>query len=147
MTEWSAFATALARCLRDLPVGGVVIIEEAGAHSADRRFTQFRRYPDYLTAEVPGDSSLTPEAQAGVAGTRLMTESGWQQQDPDRGDNRWSELPWPATTSDYRQLAAMIVTALRDGFRIPSPDALRYHAWNEGDGNRPLDLSLGIPAR
>ncbi|MQY08873.1 hypothetical protein ACRB68_69840 [Actinomadura sp. RB68] len=143
------FAAALARCLRDLPVGGVVIIEEAGFRSAGKGFTQFRRYPDYLTAEVPGDPGPPPSpgARVGAAITQMLTESGWQQQDPDRGGNRWFELSWPATTSDYQQLATMIVTALRDAFRIPSPDALRYHAWNEGDGNRQLDLSLGIPTR
>ncbi|MFI1463109.1 hypothetical protein [Nocardia carnea] len=39
----------------------------------------------------------------------------------------------------------MIVTALRDAYGIPSPEALEYNAWDENSGNAPLELpSLGI---
>jgi hypothetical protein len=48
--------------------------------------------------------------------------------DPARGDrqsarqirNWWTRLAWPATTEQYRTVAGMIVTALRDGYGIPS---------------------------
>ncbi|MFE7799422.1 hypothetical protein [Nocardia sp. NPDC057440] len=41
-----------------------------------------------------------------------------------RGSSRlywWIELPWPVNSAVYRQLAAMVVTGLRDAFRITDP--------------------------
>ncbi|WP_411157370.1 hypothetical protein [Nocardia terpenica] len=49
-------------------------------------------------------------------------------------------------SSIYRQLAAMVITGLRDGLGVRSPADLVYEAWNDRAGNAPMDLPLlGLP--
>lgn len=53
------------------------------------------------------------------------------------------ELPLP-TTADCRRLASMMVTGLRDGFRIADPSHL-YRVWIDRPGVSALDLfALGL---
>jgi hypothetical protein len=56
--------------------------------------------------------------------------------------NWWVEPPWPMASASYSQLAWMVVTGLRDGFRITDPTTLAYTAWNENAGNRALDRPM-----
>jgi hypothetical protein len=79
--------------------------------------------------------------RAGATGRALIADSGWRARDAGHS-NWWAELPWPSSSADYRRLADMVVTGLRDGFGIRAPTALAYTAWNERLENRKLDLPL-----
>lgn len=69
----------------------------------------------------------------------------WQEPDFDH-DDYWMEVPWPAASALYQQLATMVVTGFRDGFRMIDPARLAYNAFNQNDGNRDLELPLlGLP--
>nr|WP_222595092.1 hypothetical protein [Nocardia ninae] len=118
----------------------VVIIDEAERQQERRRFAQFRQLEDMIWAELPGDDSLDPDVQVREAGSRVIAEAGWQHPDADHCDNWWFELPWPADAGAYRRLASMIVTGLRDAYRVVAPDRLVYDAWNESAGNRKFEL-------
>ncbi|WP_062987644.1 TY-Chap domain-containing protein [Nocardia anaemiae] len=142
MTEWAEFTERLAEQLAVLPAGAIVKIVEAGPPSGHQRFAQFAQTDNELLAELVGDEFLEPAARPDETGHRLITESGWQEPDDDHGPYWWIELPWPVNSAIYRQLAAMVVTGLRDAFRISDPGSLTYTAWNKNADERDLHLPL-----
>ncbi|CAM4518005.1 hypothetical protein NONI108955_40885 [Nocardia ninae] len=145
MNGWEELADGLAEELAGLPAGAVVIIAEAAPTSEVARYAQFRQFDDILAAELGGDRWLEPAVQAGEKGNELIANAGWQPPDFDHVGNWWIESPWPLASADYRRLASMVVTGLRDAYRISEPSALAYRAWNENAGNSPMELpSLGL---
>lgn len=140
MTDWSAFAAALAGQLAVLSAGSVLIIHESRTESP--RYAQFRQLDTMLSAELAGEPALDESLRAGPTGIRMITDAGWQPPEDGLPGNWWIDTPWPATPARYRTVAAMVVAGLRDGFGIATPDALTYRAWDESSGNRPLDLPL-----
>ncbi|KAA8886673.1 hypothetical protein F3087_23155 [Nocardia colli] len=142
MTGWAEFADGLATQLATLPTGAVVVIGEAPISSDKSRTTQFRQLDDSVWAQLAGDRWLDPAVQAGEQGRHLLRATGWQEPDADHLDNWWVELPWPVPSTAYRRLADMVVTGLRDAFRIADPTPLVYQAWNEKTANSPLELPL-----
>lgn len=145
MTGWDEFSEGLAEQLASLAAGSVLIIREGRTG----RFAQFVQSDQALKAELVGDHSLDPALRAGEAGSRLITEAGWQPpEDTVYGHNWQTELPWPSASGAYRELARMTVTGLRDGLRIAGPQDLVYEAWDERRGNLDLVLPLlGLPPK
>lgn len=144
MTEWTEFAAGLAEHLAGSTAGTVVKISELNG----ARYAQFRQLDNEVWAELAGDAWLEPAVRAGDPGARVFTAAGWQPPDPDHGDNWWIEWATPLSPVRYRELAAMVVAGLRDGFRITEVTALGYEAWDENDGNRELELpELGLVRR
>lgn len=137
--EWESFTQALAAELAELPAGALVVISERDG----ARFAQFAHDSHRIYAEVSGDQHLPEGQRLSPDVERVLAEAGWQ---PCPGyGNRWAELAWPASSRQYRELAARVVTALRDGHGIVQPD-LHYSAWNERAENEPLDLPrLDLP--
>ncbi|MFI6997692.1 TY-Chap domain-containing protein [Nocardia sp. NPDC050175] len=146
MTGWAEFADGLAEQLARLPSGAVVVIGEAPTSSDKSRIAQFRQFDDSVWAQLSGDRWLDPTVQAGEAGRHLIREAGWREPDDDHIENWWVELPWPVASAAYRRVAEMVVTGLRDAFRIAGPTALVYQAWNEKSANSAIELPLlGLP--
>ncbi|MGY5207574.1 DUF6301 family protein [Nocardia gipuzkoensis] len=143
MTSWAEFADGLTQHLATLSAGTVVIIGEADQPKERRRFVQFRQLDTMIWAELPGDSWLDPDVQVGDSGGQIIEGAGWQRPDADHCDNWWYELRWPTSSDGYRQLAARIVTGLRDAFGIADPAILVNEAWNERGGEIELPL-LGL---
>ncbi|MCP2343620.1 TY-Chap domain-containing protein [Actinomadura rupiterrae] len=136
--DWETFAAALAGDLAELPEGALVVISE---REGGGRFTQCMQEEDALTAYVCDNVFLKPEDRASAEGERIIADAGWKPRDPAMGDENWSYvLPCPAPAEDYRNLTDMIVTALRDGYGIPSPEGWTYSAWNELTGNGSIAL-------
>jgi hypothetical protein len=147
LTGWEQFAEGLARHLAELPSGAVVKIVESDESAEVPRYAQFLQSDDKLFAEVVGDEWLDEDLGAGTAGGRLLADAGWHQPDEDHSGNWWHDSAWPIDSAGYRQLASMVVTGLRDAFRISDLSAFHYEAWNGNAGNRKLDLPLlGLPA-
>ena len=144
---WEALAQGLADVLPDLPAGGLLVISEAGDASRSR-YAQFAQGTAELLGYVVVNSFLEAQVRASEEGERLIVEAGWRPPEPNLGhDNWWTSLPWPATAARYAELGRMVVTGLRDGYRIADPGAFRYQAWNEQTGED-LDLPrLGLPRR
>ncbi|QNS06123.1 TY-Chap domain-containing protein [Streptomyces xanthii] len=141
---WEKFTTGLAEELVDLPDGSVVVIRET-ADSGHNRFVQFVREEERTYAELVGDSYLDPAVRAGEEGARLIRAAGWRDPDADDSSRNWQFELVLATTAEYRALAGMAVTGLRDALRLPSPSALTYQIWNEKPGVGSLDLyALGL---
>ncbi|MFI6046319.1 TY-Chap domain-containing protein [Nocardia sp. NPDC051321] len=147
MTGWEQFTEGLARHLAELPSGAVVKIIESDESADVARYAQFLQTDSKLIAEVVGDGWLAPELGAGTAGSRLLADAGWHQPDEDHSGNWWLDSTWPIDSASYRRIASMVVTGLRDAFRISDLSTLYYEAWNGNAGNRKLDLPLlGLPS-
>jgi hypothetical protein len=142
MSDWATFTDRLASELDELPIASRVIIFEPGP-AAGRRFVQFARDEDVLSAQLVGSRSLAPEWQPDAVGWRAITRAGWHQPDAANAHLWWVDFDAPVTMDDCRRAAAIAVTGLRDGYGITSPDALMYDAWVERTGT--IDLhTLGL---
>jgi hypothetical protein len=143
--EWDDVARGLADELPNLPAGALLVLAEAG-ETARSRYAQFAQGTTELVGYVVVNSFIEAPARASEEGERVIAETGWRRPEPNLGhDNWWMSLPWPATSARYAELGRMVVTALRDGYRIADPGAFRYQAWNE-QTSEDLDLpQLGLP--
>ncbi|WP_327094674.1 hypothetical protein OIE68_31880 [Nocardia vinacea] len=142
MTSWAEFTDRLAAQLGSLPAGAVVSIREAVPNLDRRRYAQFYQTDTELCAELPGPGMLDPEVRADAAGLQHIADLGWQPP-VGRDSYNWSyNVAWPALRAEYRRLAAMITSGLRDAFGIATPAQLTYTAWNENKGNTDLALPL-----
>ncbi|MBC7300393.1 MAG: hypothetical protein H5T78_05515 [Nocardia sp.] len=144
MTGWPDFARALADELIAAPDTTVLVIGEA-APSGSRRFAQFRKTSEFVLAELTGNEWLDPASRPGDEGWRAISRAGWRRPDQDHCDNWWAEFPAPVGTDQYRRIAAITVTGLRDGFGITAPSALSYQGWAENSGGSLHLPTLGIP--
>jgi hypothetical protein len=144
---WDALAQELADVLPNLPAGGLLVVAEA-RDGGRQRYAQFAQATAELVGYVVVNSFLDAPARASEEGERVIAGIGWRAPEPGLGhDNWWTSLPWPTTAARYAELGRMVVTALRDGYGIADPGALRYQAWNEQTGED-LDLPrLGLPKR
>jgi hypothetical protein len=128
--EWEEFTTRLAQTLAELDERTYVVVSAAGTNV----FVQYRQAPDALYAEAVADAFLPEQQQLSFAQVDAMKGLGWTPPDIGPGMLNWNQqLPWPAHTADYRRLAEASVAALRDIYRVPSPDNLVYRAWQEAE--------------
>jgi hypothetical protein len=122
MTDWATFATALADDLPKLADGDTVILEYG------EPYVQFTQAESVLYADTRGGD-----------GARLSA-LGWRAPEPAMGTpNWWTEVPWPLSVQDSRQLGDLMLATLRDVYGAPGPDALAYQAFNSRTG---ADLDL-----
>ncbi|PWV77721.1 TY-Chap domain-containing protein [Nocardia neocaledoniensis] len=144
MTGWTAFAEHLKAELANLPLGARVIVFEPQP-ARIRRFVQFARDEDVLSAQLIGDRYLDENRRPTPAGYQAITAGGWNQPDVDNGHLWWVDFDEPVTTEDCRRAAELAVTGLRDGYTITGPTELVYDAWSDRAGHPALDLpTLGL---
>ena len=130
---WEEFARGLAEEFGWLPAGALLVISEP---EEDGRYAQFAQGDDELVAYVVANSFLREQARATPQGEQAIVQAGWRAPDPSAGhENWWQTVAWPASARRYRDLADAVATALRDGYRIPTPDGWTYQAWNERTGD------------
>lgn len=142
--HWPKFAGHLAYELEKLPTGSRVIIFEPEP-ARIRRFVQFARDEDVLSAQLIGDKYLAEERRPDQTGYRAITDAGWNQPDVDNGHLWWADFDAPVTAEDCRRAAELALTGLRDGYAITSPTELAYDAWTDRAGHPALDLpTLGL---
>ncbi|MEV0333092.1 hypothetical protein [Nocardia sp. NPDC050717] len=139
MTGWTAFAEHLSGELAKLPLGARVIIFEPEP-ARIRRFVQFARDEDVLSAQLIGDRYLDENRRPAPAGYQAITVGGWNQPDVDNGHLWWVDFDAPVTAEDCHRAAELAVTGLRDGYAITSPTDLAYNAWTDRAGHPDLDL-------
>ncbi|MEU3010769.1 TY-Chap domain-containing protein [Nocardia asteroides] len=145
MTGWTEFAEHLAAELAKLPLGARVIVFEPEP-ARIRRFVQFARDEDVLSAQLIGDRYLDENRRPTPAGYQAITDGGWNQPDVDNGHLWWVDFDAPVTAEDWHRAAELAVTGLRDGYTITSPTELAYNAWTDHAGHPDLDLpTLGLP--
>ncbi|MEV0433795.1 hypothetical protein [Nocardia sp. NPDC050413] len=145
MNDWSTFAEHLTAELGELPLGARVIVFEPEP-ARTRRFVQFARDAEVLSAQLIGDKYLDPDRRPSPAGYQALTDAGWHRPDVDNGHLWWVDFPTPVTEADRRRAAELTVVGLRDGYGIPTPTGLAYDAWLEVPTHLPLSLTtLDLP--
>lgn len=123
MSEWDEFGERLASTFRQVSDRVFLII---ASESDPARYVQFAGQSDRLDAEGPA-TDVVADADESVLGA-----AGWTA--PSTAQPNWSSsLALPALTSEYAELAARCVVALRDAYGIESPDDLGYRAWREAE--------------
>jgi hypothetical protein len=112
---WEEFAPALARELARLGDGLFLVL-----NGRDRpwQLAQFQQGAGELRAEVSGEvAGADGDRPETPRGRRLIESLGWRP--PATYDvNWWRELPWPALSAEYRELADAVVAVLADLNRI-----------------------------
>ncbi|MEU4319037.1 hypothetical protein AB0F85_16225 [Nocardia fluminea] len=145
MTGWRTFAENLTSALEELPLGSRVIVFEP-APARTRRFVQFARDEEVLSAQLIGDRFLADDRLPSPAGYRAITDAGWHQPDVDNAHLWWFDFDVPVTREDCHRAAELAVAGLRDGYGITVPAGLVYDAWVDRSGHPDLDLPiLGLP--
>jgi hypothetical protein len=130
---WEEFAEGLAEEFAGLPAGALLVLSEPGDRG---RYAQFAQDEMELVAYVVVNFFVPESAQATPQGEQAIADAGWNPPDGSGlHENWWRTLPWPASSAQYRALADAVVTALRDGYGIASPDGWTYQAWNERTGD------------
>lgn len=120
-SAWGAFGLRLVTALRGVTDQVFLIVSVDGD---PLRYVQFAGDPDKLYAEAPGLDVVTD------ADETVLKAAGWEE--PGVAQPNWtSELALPAYAADYREFADRCVAALRDAYRVSSPDVLVHRAWRD----------------
>ncbi len=139
--SWDRFRDGLAKTLATVPELGVAIIRD---RAKPWRFVQFIMQGDHLRAEAGTAVDRLARQQRTPEELAALLAAGWEDTG-DPGLNYVRLLDWPATSAGYLLLADLMVSALRDVFRVPSPESLVYTAWSNAAGEGDLDLPhLGL---
>ena len=129
--DWTEFHERLQATLRDFTDRCYLIVSAPG----DGGYVQFAAIEDELAAEASGPE-FTKDVAAHAADDPVMLAAGWTA--PTRAQPNWSfDLPLPALTREYAELAGRCVVALRDVFGVPDPQVLGYRAWREPEEQPP----------
>ncbi|MGX1810906.1 TY-Chap domain-containing protein [Nocardia sp. NPDC055321] len=147
MISWEEFEDGLAAQLSALPRKAYLILETSAPESQPG-LAQFAQSDmsgtQILHAELGAFADLAVDAGPHSPGPRLALAAGWHPpgDEPDDWPNWWYQVPYPLPAPSSRQVAAMVVAGLRDGFHLPSPELLKYTAWDPLNSNRPLTFPL-----
>ncbi|MBO2459199.1 SseB family protein [Actinomadura violacea] len=146
--DWNDFDKRLTLELSRLPVKSFLIVQGPSGLP----YVQAMRIEGGLDAEAVG-SAFLPRPLAPRQERRLTT-LGWEQPDGEERRNWWNRYTWRERGNRASQellecaamLAAQMVGAFRDVYRIDSPLELVYQASKTGPEGGPLALpGLGIP--
>lgn len=116
--SWESFQTALVETLAGVEPWHFLVVRERAQPQCS---VQFAMEDAKLHAEAMGNDYLPESRKITSDGELTMQLAGWQLP---REGSWWADQAWPATTDDYRRMAARAVTALRDVLQVPSPTKL-----------------------
>ncbi len=139
---WAAFTERLAGELAGLDDGMVLVVYRA---DQDAYYVQAHRGPQRVRGEAVGNDVLDEPLRFPDADEKRLADAGWG--NPGHpGPNWWVELPTGAPAAEYRRLAGMMVTALRDVQRAADPGDLRYEAFRGDIGIELTDFGIALAA-
>jgi hypothetical protein len=138
--DWNDFVRRLAAELAGLDDGMVLVVHRA---DQDAYYVQAHRDPRRVRAEAVGNDVLDESLRFPAADEKRLTDAGWGSPGHP-GPNWWVELPAGAPAAEYRRLAGMMVTALRDVQRALDPADLRYEAFRGETGIELTDFGVAL---
>jgi hypothetical protein len=134
---WAEFAERLAGELAGLDDGMVLVVHHT---NQDAYYVQAHRDPQRVRVEAVGNDLLHKSLRFRKADQKRMADAGWDVPGP----NWWVEVPNSAPPAEFRRLAGMMVTALRDVQKARDPADLRYEAFRGETGIELIDLGLTL---
>ena len=135
MSDWDGFAGGLAEALSRLETRTVLVLVDAERPTGGR-YAAFVQYRDFLRAEVSASTSVPAGPPLPAQAEAAIGTMGWATPDPAGVPNWHIDVPWPAPSARYLDLAGRTVAVLHDVFGFDSPDRLRYRAWIDVTGER-----------
>jgi hypothetical protein len=125
---WEELTRTLAERLTRLDDGDVLSLRHGDY------YTQCQMAEKWLDADVVSNHHLPPEHHLSAEQEERLRADGWLPPDPPNNFN-WHVTvpvlaPMPLTDDDGLRLATMMVGALRDVFKIESPDLVQGKAFN-----------------
>jgi hypothetical protein len=134
---WPEFTERLAAELAGLDDGMVLVVHRA---DQDAYYVQAHRDPQRIRGEAVGNELLDEPLRFAEADEKRLADAGWGAPQP----NWWVELPPAPPPAEFRRLAAMMVTALRDAQQAREPADLRYEAFRGDTGIELTDFGLEL---
>jgi hypothetical protein len=125
MSSWEELTEQLAARLPRLEIDDVIIlIQEAG-----NRYTQLIQLKNGLALEAVANVALPQDGQLTVEQERELQRKGWQPPERPR-HNWWHEVnKWPLHSRDAASIAELMVSTLRDVYRVASPSDIEVRSF------------------
>jgi hypothetical protein len=135
--DWPEFTGRLAAELAALDDGMVLVVHRG---DRDAYYVQAHRDPHRVRGEAVGNEVLEEPLRFPETDEKRMTDAGWGAPGP----NWWVELSPGAPAAEFRRLAEMMVTALRDVQKARAPADLRYEAFRGDTGIELTDFGVEL---
>ncbi|HWS35585.1 MAG TPA: hypothetical protein VN408_22955 [Actinoplanes sp.] len=121
-SSWEGLTSQLASRLPLLEIDDVVQLIGPG-----NRFTELVQLDDMLALDAVSDEFLPPEAHLDAAQVQQMRDKGWQSPSP-----LWTyEVDkWPLNSRDAARVADLMVSTLRDVYRVADPADIEVKSFN-----------------
>ncbi|MDL4773661.1 TY-Chap domain-containing protein [Actinomadura xylanilytica] len=109
-----------------------------------RRGVHFTWADGKLSTEIEAGNGSVDEALRSVENERRMVVVGGESSAVKHPGRQRITMIRPASSEEFRAMAEISVSVLRDGFRVSNTSSLYYRAWRQADG-ADIDLpDLGI---
>lgn len=116
-SSWEELTEQVAGRLPRLAINEVVILEASG-----NRYTEAVQRQHGIALDAVSNTFLPPEGQLGPERERELERKGWQPPSRPLRDFWWLEVDkWPLHSRDAAWIAELMVSTLRDVYRVASP--------------------------
>ena len=120
-SSWEGLTELFAARLPGLAVDDVVILAASG-----NRYTEVVQLENGLALEAVSNSFLPPEGRLTGAQEQELQNKGWQAPERPFRQNWWHDVPkWPLHSRDAAAIAELMVSTLRDVYRVADPSDIR----------------------
>lgn len=121
-SSWEELTDRLAARIPLLEFNDVVQLVASG-----NRFTELIQLDGTLDLDAVSNEFLPPEGQLDAAQEQAMRDKGWRS-----GSPLWTHTvdKWPLNSRDAAQVAGLMVSTLRDVYRVADPSEIDVKTFN-----------------
>jgi hypothetical protein len=124
-SSWEELTEQLAARLPRLEIDDVVILAASG-----NRYTELVQLKNGLALDAVSNAFLPPDGQLTAAQEQELREKGWQPPERPFRQLWWHEVDkWPLHSSDAAGVAELMVSTLRDVYRVGSPSDIEVRSF------------------
>lgn len=125
-SSWEKLTGQLAARLPGLEVDDVVILAASG-----NRYTEVAQLKNGLALDAVSNSFLPPEGRLTGEQEQELQNKGWQAPERPFRQNWWHEVhKWPLHSRDAAAIAELMVSTLRDVYRVADASDIEVRAFN-----------------
>ncbi len=124
-TSWEQLTERIAVRLPLLENNDVISLKSAG------RYTQLIQREDGLNLEAVSNRFLPPGRRLTTDEEQQLRQKGWEPPNPPLQLNWWRDVKqWPLHSRDSHRIAELLVSTLRDVYRIADPSEIVERSFN-----------------
>ncbi len=125
VSSWEELTGQLAARLPGLAVDDVVILAAPG-----NRYTELVQLKNGIALDAVANSFLPPEGQLTGEQEQELRDKGWQAPEHPFRQNWWHEVhKWPLHSRDAAAIAELMVSTLRDVYRVAVPSDIEVRSF------------------